>query len=428
MSLKIRYIIYSLLLHGIITYFIYRTFEERPLIFVGIEVLILISFAFTIWFFDKMMQPTRIIDAGTDALADKDFSVKFVDQGALEVDRLIELYNRMIDELRDERLRTVEQTQFLNTLIEASPVGIIILNFDNEIETLNPKATVQCQIDSDAIGKKLETFDSKLLSSINTIPENTSKLITIDGLQKYKCQVTAIIYQGFRRQFIMIEELTAEMSKTEKEAYGKVIRMMAHEVNNGTGAINSILSTILDYNLGSNPDEDTKNALRVAIERNEGLSLFIKRFADILRLPQPSKRDLNLNEFIKSVVLPWQKKGKQLNIEIVLEAKGERFEIHFDANQLDRVISNALKNSIESIGENGKIVVRTNAQNKSLAIIDNGTGISANVQEKLFTPFFSTKTNGQGIGLMLSREILQNHNAKLTLKSEGEWTTFRIVF
>ncbi len=282
------------------------------------------------------MQPTRIIDAGSDAMADKDFSVKFVDQGALEVDRLIGLYNRMIDELRGERLRTIEQTQFLNSLIEASPVGIIILNFDNEIEAVNPQASIQCQIDSSAIGKKLDQFDIPLMASINTIPENCSRLITIDGMQKYKCQVTAIIYQGFRRQFIMIEELTAEMSRTEKEAYGKVIRMMAHEVNNGTGAINSILSTIISYGLGDNPDADTKNALVVAIERNEGLSLFIKRFADILHLPLPNKRELDLNEFMKSVVLPWQRKAENLGIKIILELGQKPIPIHFDANQLDR--------------------------------------------------------------------------------------------
>jgi len=375
-----------------------------------------------------MMKPTRIIDAGTDAMADKDFSVKFVDQGALEVDRLIELYNRMIDELRDERLRTIEQTQFLNTLIEASPVGIIILNFDQEIEAVNPKAKELCQIDQNAIGKKLSQFQSLLLSAIHEIPENTSELITIDGINKYKCQVTAIIYQGFRRQFIMIEELTAEMSKTEKEAYGKVIRMMAHEVNNGTGAINSILSTIINYGLGENPDEDTKNALLVAIERNEGLSLFIKRFAEILRLPPPNKRELDLNEFMRSSVLPWQKKADSFNIKITLDLDEKPIPIHFDANQLDRVVSNALKNAIESIEENGEITVRSSHADHALSIIDNGAGIPENIQEKLFTPFFSTKTNGQGIGLMLSREILQNHGVKLTLKSEGELTTFKIEF
>ena len=430
MSLRLRYIIYSFLLHGIIGFFLYRIFEERPLIFIGSEALLLISFFITIWFFEKMMQPTRIIAAGTDALADKDFTIKFIDQGAVEVDRLINLYNRMIDELRMERLRTVEKSQFLNKMIEASPVGIIILDFDKCIETVNEHAKRLCEITDNDIGKNISVLNGPLIKVINGIPDNSSELITIDGLQKYKCQVISIIHQGFPRKFIIIEELTAEILKTEKEAYGKVIRMMAHEVNNGTGAINSILNTIIDYSLRDETNNETRSALKVAIQRNEALNKFIENFAEILRLPAPNKNRLNLNEFIKSVVLPWQAVAKTHNIDLKLIREAHPFYINFDPNQLDRVVSNALKNAIESITKNGKITITTNLEHKTLIIADDGPGINPEIADKLFTPFFSTKTQGQGIGLMLSREILQNHNAKLSLKTNPKTglTEFKIAF
>ena len=254
-----------------------------------------------------------------------------------------------------------------------------------------------------------------------------ANIISAEGFEKYKCEVSHFIHRGFKRKFILIQELSKEILEAEKRAYGKIIRMMAHEVNNSIGAINSILQTHVEYNTKENSDE--RESLEIAIERNNSMSSFMKNFAKVVRLPKPHLEKIELNELLQNIGKLMASQAKTKNITIELHLHKNPIFTSIDSKQIEQVLVNIIKNSIESIDNQGVIQIISQASPATILVRDNGAGISPEAADDLFTPFFSTKKDGQGVGLTLIREVLLNHDAQFNLKTkEDAWTEFRIVF
>jgi signal transduction histidine kinase len=229
----------------------------------------------------------------------------------------------------------------------------------------------------------------------------------------------------------MIEELTAEILAAEKKVYGKVIRMMAHEVNNTIGPVNSILhSALREEELWENANHEIlHSALQVAMERNQNLNVFMRNFADLVKLPEPTKRELNLLKLIHNVGSLMESKAREKEIILLYELPADRYLIKADEQQLEQVLINIVKNAIEAIGETGRIIFTVDPRAGTLSIRDTGPGIPEGYEGQLFSPFFSTKKGGQGIGLTLVREILLNHGFEFSLKTiEPGKTEFLIRF
>ncbi|MEM9544554.1 MAG: ATP-binding protein [Bacteroidota bacterium] len=422
MSLKFRYFLFIGVLHVLIAVGLYFLLKEQLIYFLLSEAVLLISIGLSIGLYKKLIRPIELMQMGTSALRNKDFTVKYVKTGAREMDQLIEVYNTMIDTLRDEQVRTAEQSYFLEKLIQASPIGMIILDYDGNISDINPRAAKILNIALPAVGNQLNVYPHALIPQMLELRDGDKKLLTYNGYEKYRCQIDRVIHKGFPRQFIILADLTTEILESEKEAYGKVIRMMAHEVNNSMGAINSILNTVVEFGFSSpDADPDLRDSLKIAIERNQNLAKFIDNFADIIRLPLPMKSTYDLNKLLVNASKPWEEIGLHKNIIFEYDLLPNASMVEMDAAQIERVVSNALKNAIESISAEGKIQIRTISSNPpEFWIVDNGPGLNDATKEKIFTPFYSTKTNGQGIGLMLCRDIIENHGGYLELSTNRE--------
>jgi len=407
-------------------------FKDNKIFFIASEVLILFSVYISWRLYNELIQPLNMLMQGTDAIKDRDFNVKFVKTGKYEMDELINVYNYMIDELRKERTKQEEQHFFLEKLIQTSPTGIIILDFEDHVQQINPKTLELLNLDEmDVKGKSLHEINHPVAQQIIRLKSGESKTITLSGSATYKIQKSHFIDRGFPRHFIMIEELTAEILAAEKKAYGKVIRMMAHEVNNTIGPVNSILESALKANelWKEKKNYSLQTALQVAVNRNHNLNLFMRNFADVVRLPEPNKKTIDLTQLIRSVAKLMELKAGEKQIQFDYKLADVPFFISADAQQMEQVLINVVKNAIESIEEKGTITFEANLQKRSLTITDTGKGISAHIAENLFSPFFSTKKDGQGIGLTLVREILLNHGFEFSLKTVAEkQTEFLIRF
>jgi signal transduction histidine kinase len=206
--------------------------------------------------------------------------------------------------------------------------------------------------------------------------------------------------------------------------------MMAHEVNNTIGPVNSILESALQTkNLWTKEHETLEHALRVAYERNGNLNIFMRNFADVVRLPLPEKKSIDLNGSLETVVTLFQYKAHDSGIELLFDKPAEPLVIDADQQQLEQALINIIKNAMEAIEANGKIVIASAPLTRRLTITDSGGGISGEHSEHLFSPFFSTKKNGQGVGLTLVKEILLNHGFPFSLKTiEANKTVFSIDF
>lgn len=434
MSLRHKFILYLLFVHLAVAGAAIFLLWENRIWLLAVEVFFVFSFFLALGLFRALFAPLDLVMAGAEFIKDKNFTSKFNEVGQPEMDKLIAVYNRMIDHLREERTRLQEQHYFLDKILRASPSGIITFDFDEKIAMLNPRAEKMLQAASaNLAGRKLVELHAPFAEALSRLNAGESQVILLQGRRRVKCQKSQYRDRGFTRSFILMEELTEELRRSEKAAYEKLIRMMSHEVNNSIGAVNSLLHTFLNYKnqLRDDDRQDYENALNVAIARTEHLNVFMRSFAEVVRLPLPKRQPCDLQELLESIALLMSAESQKRGIVWKWEV-GEAFApIVMDKNQMEQVFVNIFKNAMEAIGTNGTITIRLGKKGgRSFVMIeDTGAGLTPEARANLFTPFFSTKENGQGIGLTMIQEILSQHNFEFSLDSPpGESTQFVVYF
>ncbi len=420
MRLRRKFLIFAVLIHAIFILLSILLLSYNKYLFIAAELLILISLAISSYLYRSFLRPLNLIATGVESIKDQDFSTKFVNTGQDELDQLVAVYNQMIDQLRQERVRQQEQHYFLQRLIEATPIAVIILDLDNHVEMLNSAARALLSISTDvSAGVALNELSAPLGPLLQELRDGETQTVTVSGTQTYKCLKSHFLDRGFQRSFILIEELTKEIIATQKRAYEKIIRMMSHEINNSVGAVNSILESSSSYLKQLPPEESEEfgNAIQVAIGRNRSLNRFMSRLADVVRIPPPVRERRDLHEILRSVQLLMSQQCEGHDIRWIWGLSDDPFVVNVDSQQMEQVLLNVIRNSIEAIGTDGTITVRTSiTRGRMLSIIDSGKGISPEERPHLFTPFYSTKRDGQGIGLTVIREILINHGFSFNLE------------
>ena len=384
---------------------------------------------YLIVFYNKIVKPMHTIGNGMELLREQDFSSRLSPVGQHEADRIVNIFNRMMDQLKNERLRLREQNHFLDLLIQASPMGVIITDLDGNISQANPMAIKMLGIHLESLlNKPIEKIDSPLATELAALSKEETRVVRLNDANIYRCTFTFFIDRGFQHPFYLIERMTDEVIRAEKKAYEKVIRMIAHEVNNTTAGITSTLDTV-EQALATEKDmEEICDVMRVCTERCFSMSKFITRFADVVKIPEPLLSRNSLNETATTCVRFMEGLCNDHHIQLTLQCAPDVGDVNLDTSLFEQVLVNIIKNAVESIGQDGEIRITTTAP-ASLEVADNGPGISKETEEKLFSPFFSTKPHGQGIGLIFIREVLNRHGCTFSLRTYNDgWTRFRISF
>jgi two-component system, NtrC family, nitrogen regulation sensor histidine kinase NtrY len=366
-----------------------------------------------------------LIRSGAQSLQERDFTTRLRPVGQAELDQLVGVYNQMVDHLREERTRLEEQQHFLGQIVRESPSGIVVLDLDGRVAEANPMA--QRLLDQPA-----------LVEVMNTLEKGAAQVVALPDGRRIKCRRGGFQDRGFTRGFILLEELTEELRQVEKAAYEKLIRMMSHEVNNSVGAAGSLLHSCLTYAplLPEEHRADLETALRVVISRTEQLGALMRSFAEVVRLPPPQPRPCRLEPLLRQVALLMRAESEQRRIawQWPSETAPADSLVEVDPVQIEQVFLNVVKNALEAIGQDGTIVVRLARTadpggRLQVTIQDSGAGIAPEARAQLFTPFFSTKDKGQGIGLMLIQQILTQHQCDYALEGPaGGPTRFTITF
>ena len=410
-------------------YLAYQLIGDEKIWFLAVELGILLSLFLSYLLYKQLIAPLDLMAAGAAAIEDQDFQVKFLKTGSREMNRLITVYNQMIDQLRTERQQMQEQHYFMQQIFQTSPSAILLLDFDRKLSYANPAAQKRFPI-ADYQGMELNKIPLPVIKKISDIPLFTPTTYQTDGSKQYRIERAQFVDRGFNREFIIIEDLSQEILAAEKRAYGKVIRMMAHEVNNSIGAINSIIESNIEYQreLDDPFAAEMSDALRVAKKRNDRLNVFMRNFADIIRLPSPKKELVEVGQLIKDTARLMRPYAEKRRVKIEVLPTNLTLNINLDQRQIEQVLVNVIKNAVEAIEENWMVQIELQQQPNQLIIKDNGKGISNKKATQLFTPFYSDKPHGQGIGLTLTREILLNHGFDFSLRTVEEWTRFVIRF
>ena len=393
------------------------------------EGLVLFILCYLPFFYRKIVKPLNSIGSGMELLREQDFSSRLSPVGQYEADRIVNVFNRMMEQLKNERLRLREQNNFLDLLIKASPMGVILTTLDEDLSELNPMAQKMLGVRQvDVLGKKMNEIDSPLAAELANVPKGETATVRLNDSNIYRCTHSSFIDRGFQHPFFLIESLTDEVMKAEKKAYEKVIRMIAHEVNNTTAGITSTLDTVEQALSTEEGMDDICDVMRVCTERCFSMSRFITRFADVVKIPEPTLTPVDLNDLAFTCKRFMEGMCADRNIKLRLEIDETLKEVKMDASLFEQVLVNIIKNAAESIEKDGEIIVRTLSP-ATIEVVDNGKGISKEVEAKLFSPFFSTKPNGQGIGLIFIREVLMRHGCTFSLRTYADGLTrFRILF
>ena len=404
MTLRNKIILYLVILHIIVaTAAVFVLMQNRLLLFV-VEAIFALSVFVSYRLVRSLFVPLDLIRTGAELLSERDFSSRFVEVGQPEMDGLIRVYNDMAGRLREERLAGEEQQQLLQKIVAASPSGIVICDFDGKIEAMNPAA------------ERLVTPDVR--AAMQAIAPGESRLLAAAG-RRLKVWRAEFRDRGFPKTFYVVEELTEELRLSEKSAYEKLIRMMSHEVNNSVGAIRSLLESSLRYapQVGDADRADFTNALTVASARIDSLNRFMAAFADVVRIPPPHRVLTPIAPIVSRIAALLRPEVEERNVTLALDLDAS-FEANVDPSQIEQVLLNVMRNALEAIGRDGSIAV--SLHDGTLIVADSGSGIDPGAAAELFTPFFSTKRNGRGLGLTIVQEILANHGFVYALRNRAE--------
>ncbi|MEP6914066.1 MAG: ATP-binding protein [Acidobacteriota bacterium] len=428
MSLRWRSIAYLVGIHLIFAGLGVYLFLRNPFWLFGVEAILIVSLVMGLRLSREIYSQLGLAAEGLRLIRDEEFTSRFLPVGQPEIDELIGVYNRMVDHLRDERVRLAEQHQFLSQVLQVSPSGIVILDFDQRVTSLNPAAERLLDRPASAVaGRRLDGLGAPLAEALATLAPGEARVVGLLGARRVKCQHGTFIDRGFPRSFMLVEELTEELRQFERAAYEKLIRVMSHEVNNTVAASNSLLQSSLTYaaDLDVVNRPDFEQAIGIVIERTAQLSTFMRGFADVFRLPPPLPQPCDLVAVLEGLARLVSARPDAAGVTWQWELDRPSVQVAIDRGQIEQALLNILKNAIEAIDGRGTIIVRLTsaARSVTLAIEDTGPGMTSEAQSNLFTPFFSTKPHGQGIGLTLVQEVLSGHGFNYALERTPQATT-----
>ena len=421
MKLKYYFLFLALGIAALATVALYGTFHSHPRLFYVTEGFVVLLLLYLWLFYQKTLRPYDTLVGGMELMKDLDLTTRLAKTGQPETDIIVQAFNDLLVRLRSEHLSLEEQYTFLSLLINASPMGIVQCDIDGNITSMNPAAK--------------QMMSPSVEEAMCKLPLGQETTIRLPGEpQLFRINYLSFPDRGFRHPFYLIESLTDEVRRAEKAAYERVIRMIAHEVNNSVAGI-----------LGLIHNEEVS-------ERMKSLSAFVTRIAEVVKIPKPQLQLCDLSEEVDACRPFLESLCTATQVRLEFNLTDEAIPVRLDTVLFQQVLINIVKNSVESIGpspdpslygrehtvqNNGTITITTQSSPSSggvggglLTITDNGHGISSDVGQNLFTPFYSTKPQGQGIGLLLIRDILTAHGCTFSLLTDPDdhLTRFTILF
>lgn len=355
------------------------------------------------------------------ALREGDFSVR--GRGANRVDPLGDVMaeiNILSRTLQNQRLGAVEATALLRTVIEVIDVAIFAFDADNRLRLVNPagqhllhstaERMLGCEAGEIGLDELLEGEDERVVDAV--------RFPGADAKARWSLRRSSFREGGLPHTLVVVADVSQALREEEIKAWQRLVRVLGHELNNSLAPIKSIagsLTSLLDQPQ-RDPDweEDMRSGLGVIGARAESLTRFMQAYARLTKLPPPSLAVVKVKPLIERVA------ALEIRHPVPVIA-GPELSVRIDAAQIEQVLINLIANAIEAAMENNGRAHVTWTQARGaleIAVVDEGPGI-ANASN-LFVPFFTTKEKGTGIGLVLCRQIAENHGGSITLENRSD--------
>lgn len=434
-SFKLNIIVRLLLitsLLGLLVYFIFVTGQILRSVYLG--VFILIAAGEFIWYVDRV---NRDLNTFFLSLLQSDFTTTFNETAkGKSFNDLYSTFNQITK--RFKALSSEKETQhvYLEALIEHVKVGIISYDENEKIQLMNQAAKELLNKPHLLNLSGMEASNPDLTKVIRNIQSGKTELVktsTNNEILSLSIHCSEFKLQNDYNKLISIQNIKNELDSNEMEAWQKLIRVLTHEIMNSVTPIASLTGTlkqIIENNDNPNKEEVLKQVwtgLEAIENRSIGLQSFTEAYRKLTRIPTPNFSEVNVKKLIERIIQLLDTDLSTIKVELSLK---EDIEILGDPDLLNQVLINLIKNAIQSLGNKPDPKLRIVCTSpKQIEIIDNGSGIAEDKTEKIFIPFFTTKKEGSGIGLALSKQIMKLHNGDIKVHSiEGEGAKFILEF
>ena len=342
-------------------------------------------------------------------------------------------FNEVLEAFRKARSEKEEHWQYLNTVVQQVRTGILSYDADGVIQLINTNARKFMGVQAIQNIHEMKEKNLKLYQAITETEPGRSTLHKGGNELYLTIQTTELRIRGADIKLITLQNIQPELQKQELEAWQNLTRVLRHEIMNSITPISSLTSTLKDvlehdmlkkeehYELKTESAEDIKEGLNTIENRSKGLIKFIDAYREYTSLPKPKLKSVRLKKLLEKVAKLMKPDIKERTIDFRWACSSEYLTIQADEEMIEQVLINLLKNAIEGLAEtkNPKLELLGSYDESSVRIdlIDNGSGIIKEAIDKIFVPFFTTKRSGSGIGLSLSRQIMQMHNGSISVES-----------
>lgn len=371
-----------------------------------------------------------------------DFSIRFSADNTLgkSFSGLNRQFNQVLEAFREARAEKEANLKYIDTIVQQINIGVLSFDSSGKVELINPAAFRLLGLYRLRNIAELETSHSGLASLFWRISSGSKSLYPMADDRQLSVSATGLRLQGKLIKLVSLQNIHAELQDKELEAWQNLARILRHEIMNSVTPIVSLIGTMKEivendlktYKLPEEATADLREALQTVENRSRGIMNFVNAYRDYTSLPKPHFSTVRAEDIVHSVVQLMDAELKQEGIHLGSEVRPADLHITADAEQLHMVLINLIKNARDALLQTPdasiQLKVYRNQQQITFEISDNGPGIEAEALEHIFIPFFTTKKNGSGIGLSLSRQIIQLHGGQLRAHSvPGKGSTFSII-
>lgn len=365
-----------------------------------------------------------------DALEDKELNFRF-DEKRLRGRQMNKTLNRLRNIFDKERKEIMEQEKFFGLMLDHVKTGMIVSDKDGRIIYTNSTATVLLGLATISHIRQLRTIGDSLYRAFVTVAENNKEEVISFYNESGKITIALTASEATigneNVKIIAFNNISGEIAEQEQESWSKLIRVLAHEIMNTVTPIASLSETLLSM---ENTNEEVKSGLDTISQSSRNLIKFVNNYRNLTRIAPPAKKAFYVKELAERVMNLTKEQRAETCTACSYIEKSDDVLLYADEGQITQILINLIKNAVQAEAKNIVITSEINHSEQVIITVSNdGCPISKESLDDIFVPFYTTKQDGTGIGLSISRQIMRMHNGSLSItRSDMECTVFCMIF
>ena len=364
-----------------------------------------------------------------DALEDKELNFRF-DERRLRGRKFNKTLNRLRNIFDKERREIIEQEKYFGLMLDHVKTGVVVVEDSGRVNYCNKTALELLGVATFGHIRQLRSVSDSLYEIFQSITDGVEERASYyneSGKMTISLTASAATIGKDHVRVIAFNDISNEIAENEQESWSKLIRVLTHEIMNTITPIASLSDTLLTFD---GVDEDIKNGLSTISESSKGLIKFVDSYRNLTRVAPPVKKAFYFKELAERVISLTREQAATNGAVCTFEEMSEDIILYADEGQITQILINLVKNAVQAEAKNIEITAEINlSEHIIINVTNDGLPISKESQDEIFVPFYTTKQEGTGIGLSLSRQIMRLHNGTLSLtRSDERETVFTLIF